>query len=139
MVDAATLTSLIADHRRGVLVTLKRDGRPQLSNIAYGFDGEVVRISVTAERAKTRNLSRDPRASLHVTTPDFWRWAVAEGTAELSAVSTEPGDAAGLELLELHDAVQQTPHPDPDEFFAAMVKDRRQIVRLRVEHLYGQA
>jgi PPOX class probable F420-dependent enzyme len=139
MADAATLTSLIADHRRGVLVTLKRDGRPQLSNIAYGFDGEVVRISVTADRAKTRNLLRDPRASLHVTTPDFWRWAVAEGTAELSAVTTEPGDAAGLELLELHDDVQQTPHPDPDEFFAAMVKDRRQVVRLRVEHLYGQA
>jgi PPOX class probable F420-dependent enzyme len=133
MAETAALTSLIADHRRGVLVTLKRDGRPQLSNIAYGFDGEVVRISVTADRAKTKNLSRDPRASLHVTTPDFWRWAVAEGTAELSPLTTEPGDATGRELLELHD------HPDPDEFFAAMVGDRRQVVRLRVEHLYGQA
>ena len=139
MAETAALTSLIADHRRGVLVTLKRDGRPQLSNIAYGFDGEVVRISVTADRAKTKNLSRDPRASLHVTTPDFWRWAVAEGTAELSPLTTEPGDATGRELLELHDAIQEKPHPDPDEFFAAMVGDRRQVVRLRVEHLYGQA
>lgn len=138
MADPAALTSLIADHRRGVLVTLKRDGRPQLSNIAYGFDGEVVRISVTADRAKTKNLTRDPRGSLHVTTADFWRWAVAEGTAELSSITTEPGDPTGQELLELHDAVQQKPHPDPDEFFAAMVKDRRQVVRLRVEHLYGQ-
>jgi PPOX class probable F420-dependent enzyme len=139
MADPAVLQSLIADHRRGVLVTLKRDGRPQLSNIAYSFDGETARISVTADRAKTKNLAQDPRASLHVTTPDFWRWAVAEGTAELSPVSTEPGDATGRELLELHDAVQQKPHPDPDEFFTAMVDDRRQVVRLRVEHVYGQA
>ena len=139
MADPDTLRTLVADHAMGVLVALKRDGRPQLSNIAYDFDGEVARISVTAERAKTKNLQRDPRASLHVTTPDFWLWAVAEGTAELSALTTEPGDAVGRELLALHDAVQKRAHPDPDEFFAAMVSDRRLVVRLRVERLYGQA
>ena len=139
MADPAALEALVAEHKIGVLVTLKRDGRPQLSNIAYGFDGGVVRISVTAERAKTKNLGRDPRASLHVTTPDFWRWAVAEGTADLSPVTSEPGDDAGCELLTLHDAVQQAPHPDPGEFFAAMVRDRRQVVRLHVERFYGQA
>ena len=139
MADPAALTALVAEHRWGVLATIKADGRPQLSNIAYGFDGDVVRISVTADRAKTRNLQRDPRGSLHVTTADFWRWVVAEGTAELSAITTEAGDEAGRELLALHDAVQQKPHPDPDEFFAAMVADRRLVVRLRVERLYGQA
>ncbi len=139
MADPAALNALIAEHKRGVLATLKADGRPQLSNIAYGLDGDVVRISVTADRAKTRNLQRDPRASLHVTSADFWRWAVAEGTTELSPVTAEPGDAVGLELLALHDAVQRKPHPDPEEFFAAMVADHRQVVRLHVERLYGQA
>ncbi len=139
MADPDALEALVADHRRGVLVTLKRDGRPQLSNIAYGVDGRVVRISVTANRAKTRNLAADPRASLHVTTPDFWRWAVAEGTVELSPLTTEPGDAVGQELLALHDAVQQQPHPDPAEFLTAMVADRRLVVRLHVERFYGQA
>ena len=114
MADPDALRALVADHAMGVLVTLKRDGRPQLSNIAYGFDGEVVRISVTAGRAKTKNLQRDPRASLHVTTADFWRWAVAEGTAELSALTAEPGDAVGQELLARPDAVQTRAHPDPD-------------------------
>jgi len=139
MADPAALESLVADHHMGVLVTLKRDGRPQLSNIAYAFDGRIARISVTADRAKTRNLARDPRASLHVTIPDFWRWVVAEGTADLSPVTTEPGDAVGQELLALHDAVQRAPHSDPVEFFAAMVADRRQVVRLHVERFYGQA
>jgi len=139
MADTAALRKLVTDHKMGVLVTLKRDGRPQLSNIAYTFEDGIARISVTADRAKTRNLLRDARASLHVTTPDFWRWAVAEGTAELSAITSEPGDAVGRELLAVHDSVQDTPHPDPDEFFAAMVKDRRQVVSLHVAKLYGQA
>lgn len=138
MADPAALATLITEHTRGVLATIKGDGRPQLSNIVYGFDGDVARISVTTGRAKTRNLQRDPRASLHVTTADFWRWAVLEGTADLSDVTTEPGDATGRELLALHDAVQQKPHPDPGEFFAAMVDDHRLVVRLRVERLYGQ-
>ncbi len=138
MADVAALQSLVAKQDRGVLVTLMRNGRPQMSNVAYHLDGGVLRISVTADRAKTKNLARDPRASLHVTTADFWRWAVAEGTAELSPLTTEPGDGVGQELLALHDAVQHEPHPDPDEFFAAMVTDRRQVVRLQVERFYGQ-
>ena len=139
MADVAALQTLVAEHNRGVLVTLKRDGRPQLSNIAYALDGGVLRISVTTDRAKTKNLARDPRASLHVTTPDFWRWVVAEGMAELSPLTTAPGDEVGVELLALHDTVQKKPHSDPDEFFAAMVTDRRQVVRLHVERFYGQA
>ncbi len=139
MADPAALEALVAENRMGVLVTLKRDGRPQLSNITYDLAGGVVRISVTADRAKTKNLQRDPRASLHVTTADFWRWAVAEGTAQLSAITTEPGDGVGRELLDLHDAAQGKPHPDPDEFFAVMVGERRQVVRLQVERFYGQA
>ena len=57
----------LSDVRQAILITLKRDGRPQSSNIvaAVGSDG-VVRISITADRAKYPNLVRDPRASLHV-------------------------------------------------------------------------
>lgn len=47
---------------RGVLVTLKRDGRPQLSNVGYSYDPdtETIRIATTDDRAKTRNARRDP-------------------------------------------------------------------------------
>jgi len=40
-----------------------------------------VRISVTDDRAKTRNARRDPRVSFYVTSDDFWSYAVAEGVA----------------------------------------------------------
>lgn len=138
MADQAALLGLVARGKRGVLVTIKSDGRPQLSNIMYGFDGEVVRISVTDTRAKTRNLRRDPRASLHVTSDDFWSYAVIEGTADLSPVTTEPGDATSEELVELYRSLGGE-HPDWDDYRRAMVDEGRLVVRIPVGHLYGMA
>jgi PPOX class probable F420-dependent enzyme len=135
--ELTTALSFVADRHQGVLVTLKRDQRPQLSNIAYalGTDG-VIRISVTDGRAKTANLRRDERASLYVGRPDFGAYAVIEGRGELSPVSTAPGDDAGQELALFYCAVQGE-HPDWDDFFAAMVRDRRRVARLHPEHAYG--
>src|SRR4029079_11018389 len=101
---------------QGVLLTLKADGRPQASNIAYSFADGLVRISVTADRAKTKNLRRDPRASLHVTSEDFWCFVVVDGEAELSPVAAEPGDATTLALRAVYEQVRGEPHPDWDDF-----------------------
>lgn len=140
MADDAALVKLLKERDLGVLATLKRDGRPQLSSINYHFDEDrrLVRVSVTADRAKARNLARDPRASLHVSSPDGWAWAVAQGTAELSAVAADPGDAAVQELVEVYRDIRGE-HPDWDEYRRVMVEDGRLVIRLHVEHLYGQA
>jgi len=53
-------------------------------------DEQLVLISVTASRAKTRNLQADLRATLHVTSRDLWTWVAVEGTAELSPVTANP-------------------------------------------------
>jgi PPOX class probable F420-dependent enzyme len=127
----------VADHHWGVLTTLKAsDGRPQLSNVAYALiDGEV-RVSLTDRRAKTANLRRDPRVSLHVTSDDFWTYVVVEGTAQLSPVASEPGDETCRRLLELYEAVSGRPHDDPDEFHAAMVDEGRLELSFPIEHQY---
>ncbi|TDB87289.1 PPOX class F420-dependent oxidoreductase [Actinomadura sp. 7K534] len=140
MSDEKALANLVAGRDLGVLATLKRDGRPQLSNINYHFDPEsgLVRISITADRAKARNLARDPRASLHVSSPDGWSYAVAEGDAELSAVAADPADAAVEELVSVYRDIRGE-HPDWDDYRRAMVEDRRLVVRLHVNHLYGLA
>ncbi|MBM7087568.1 PPOX class F420-dependent oxidoreductase [Streptomyces sp. NPDC012461] len=132
------LLALLAEGNSGVLVTLKGDGRPQLSNVnhAYDPDERIVRVSVTDDRAKTRNLRRDPRASYHVTTDDRWAYTVAEGTAELSPVARDPYDATVEELIRLYRDVQGE-HPDWDDYRAAMVRDRRLVLRLHVERAYG--
>ncbi len=126
-----------AEFRNGVLVTMKRDGRPQLSNITYALgDDGVFRVSVTATRAKYKNMSRDPRISLHVAKADFWGYAVFEGEADLTPVATAPGDATVDELVSLYRSVAGE-HADWDEYRAAMVNDQRLVVRLRPSHVYG--
>ncbi|MBM0259173.1 PPOX class F420-dependent oxidoreductase [Micromonospora sp. 4G55] len=134
----AALDDLIAGRRVGVLATVKRDGRPQLSNVLYAFDREraLIRVSVTDGRAKTANLRRDPRASFHVSSDDGWAYAVAEARAELTPVATGPDDPTVEELIGLYRAVQGE-HPDWDDFRAAMVAERRLVLRLHVERVYG--
>jgi PPOX class probable F420-dependent enzyme len=133
------MLAFVAEHRWGVLATVKRDGRPHLSNVGYAFDVAegLLRVSVTADRAKTRNLERDPRVTLHVSSRDFWTWVAVEGTAELTPVAADPHDATVEELITYYRGVSGE-HDNWDEYRAAMVADRRLVVRFRPEHAYGQ-
>jgi PPOX class probable F420-dependent enzyme len=120
----------LADRHQAVLVTLRADGSPQTSNLAFAMRDGVAKVSVTDARAKTRNLRRDPRAVLHVLGDSFWQYASVRVTAELSPLTTEPGDVVGRELLEVYEAITGGPHPDPAEFFQAMVDDTRLVLTL---------
>jgi PPOX class probable F420-dependent enzyme len=120
----------LSGRTRAVLVTTRADGSPQSSNVLTAFDGTTFRVSVTADRAKTRNLARDPRAVVHVIGDDFWAYASVSCHATLGAVTTRPGDDAGRALLRTYEAITGEPHPDPDEFFAAMVDERRLVLTL---------
>ncbi|MFD9291937.1 PPOX class F420-dependent oxidoreductase [Streptomyces sp. NPDC060030] len=133
------LLRLVGQHDGGVLVTLKRDGRPQLSNVnhAYYPDEGLIRVSITEDRAKTRNLRRDPRAAYHVTSDDRWAWTAADVTAELTPPAADPHDAVVEQLVALYRDVQGE-HPDWDDYRRAMVEDRRVVLTLRIEHVYGQ-
>ncbi|MBC6445718.1 PPOX class F420-dependent oxidoreductase [Actinokineospora xionganensis] len=139
MVEDA-LYELLQSRPFGVLVTLKRDGRPQLSNVLHYFDrGEgVIRVSVTDGRAKTANLRRDPRATYHVSSEDGWSYAVAEATADLSDVTSHPHDDTADELVQLYRNLRGE-HPDWDEYRAAMVAEGRLVLRLQVDRVYGMA
>lgn len=137
--DTTALRELIASRSQGVLATLKRDGRPQLSNVAYQLVGDrLLRISVTDGRAKTANLRRDPRASLHVARDDFWAYAVVEGTAQLLPVAAQPDDPTVDALVDYYRAVTGE-HDDWNAYRRAMVEDRRLLIELPIDHLYGMA
>ena len=132
------LLAVIADHSLGVLATIKADGRPQLSHVTYHFDPRslAVEVSITESRAKTRNLRRDPRASLLVSSDDGWAYAVAEGEAVLSAPASTPDDETVESLITLYRNVTGE-HPDWDDYRRAMVADRRVLLRLPIKHVYG--
>src|SRR5438105_3893702 len=117
----------------GILATIKRDGRPQMSNILYLLDDDGrIKVSVTQTRAKTQNLRRDPRASLHVQGRDRYEYLVVEGTAQLVE-----GDGLPEALRHYYRKVRGE-HPDWAEYDAAMLAEQRLLIALTVEHAYGQ-
>ncbi len=132
------LLAVIAGNSLGVLATLKRDGRPQLSNVTYHFDPRAltVSVSITETRAKTRNLRRDPRAALHVSSDDGWAYAVAEAEAVLTPPAADPGDATVEVLIALYREISGE-HPDWDDYRRAMVDDRRVLMTMPISHVYG--
>jgi PPOX class probable F420-dependent enzyme len=124
-------------NRHSVLTTIRRNGRPQLSNVLHHvFDDGVIRISITADRAKYKNLVREPWAALHVTQADFYAYAVLEGSVELTPVATRTDDATVGELVAYYLAAMGE-HDDWNAYRQAMVADRRVIVRLRPTRAYG--
>jgi PPOX class probable F420-dependent enzyme len=120
-----------------VLVTHRRDGRAQLSNVAYALGADdVARISVTADRAKTKNLARDARCELYVGRPDFSGYLVFDATCELMPVTTDPNDATADALVDYYRVVRGD-HPDWDDYRRSMVDEGRLIARLTPERAYG--
>lgn len=120
-----------------VLATLKRDGRPQLSNVNHTVDADgVIRVSITATRAKYHNLRRTPWAAAHVQGPSVWTYAVLECDAELSAVATDRHDETVEELIDVYRAISGE-HPDWEDYRRAMVEDQRVVLRLRPTYAYG--
>jgi PPOX class probable F420-dependent enzyme len=131
--------TLLAEARLGVLATIKASGVPQLSPVTpyYDRDADVVYVSMTEGRAKTANLRRDPRAALEVTSADGWSWATAEGTVTLTGPGTDPH---GPEVGALVDYYRKAAgeHPDWDEYRTVMVSDRRVLMALAVDRVYGE-
>jgi PPOX class probable F420-dependent enzyme len=132
------LWDVVVAENLGTLATIKRDGRPQLSDLSYTADAaaRVLRMSTRNTLAKTHNLRRDPRASFKVTAPGGG-YVVVEGNAEFSPVAADTHDATVEELIEIYRLIGGQEHPDWDDYRRAMVADGRLVLRLHVEKLYG--
>lgn len=119
----------IASNHRAVLATRRTDGNPQLSPVTCGVDavGRVI-ISTRETAIKTKNLRRDPRAALCVFTDGFFgRWVQVEGSAEIISLPE------AMEPLVDYYRLVSGEHPDWDDYRAAMIRERRVIVRVTIE------
>jgi PPOX class probable F420-dependent enzyme len=119
----------IRSRHHAVLVTHRADGRLQTSPVVCGIadDGRVA-ISITEARAKTKNLRRDPRATVCVLSDDFFgTWVQVDGTAELISMPE-----AKDRLIALYRQIAGE-HPDWADYEAAMVRDRRVICLVSID------
>ena len=136
--DITDALAYFADKRDTVLVTTRRDGRPQLSNIwsKVGDDG-IIRISATADRAKTQNAVRNPQLSLYATAEGFRSYVVIDGVASVTPEAADPHDATVDALMALYKSFG-VEHPNWDEYRAAMVSERRVVISITPTHAYGR-
>ena len=96
------MLGVLAEHRRGVLAVVQSNGRPHLSTVSYAYDrdADLVRISVTDSRVKTRHLRADPRASLLIMRPDVGEGdpqALPRATFQVSAAPLPADDPGYLD------------------------------------------
>src|SRR6187399_2749096 len=87
-----TAKAVIESGRLAHLVTINRDGSPQVTivwtGLASGPDGDEIVIGKLAEDQKVRNIRRDPRVSLSIEAEGghmgMGNYLVVEGTASLT-------------------------------------------------------
>jgi PPOX class probable F420-dependent enzyme len=130
-VSAQRAQQFLRAHHQAVLATTRADGRPQMSPVLCAVDAEGrILISTRETAVKTRNLRRDPFASICAFTERFFgSWIQAEGPAEVISLP----DAMDL-LIDYYRLVSGE-HPDWSDYRAAMVRDRRVIVRVTISRV----
>ncbi|SDY40616.1 PPOX class probable F420-dependent enzyme [Saccharopolyspora shandongensis] len=128
-VDREALLEFLRPRHRGVLVTTRADGRPQMSPLTCGVDAEGrIVVSTYPERAKTRNARRDPKVSICVLS-DEWNgpYVQVDGRAE---VLDMPEALDGL--VEYFRCISGE-HPDWAEYREAMARQGKSLIRIHIE------
>lgn len=127
--DVEEAREFIGKNHRAVLATFRQDGTPQLSPVMADVDPEGMVVVSSRETAmKTKNLRRDPRASVCVMTEGFYGpWVLVDGRATVVSL---PEAMEGL--VDYYRRVAGE-HPDWDEYRAAMEKERRVLIRISID------
>ena len=127
-VDRAELDEFVGPRHQGILLTRRRDEWPQASLVTMGLgDNGDILVSTYPERAKVRNLRRDPRASMVVMSDKFnGEWVQCDGTATVVDI---PDSIDGL--VEYFRNISGE-HDDWDEYRAAMVRQGKSLIRLSI-------
>jgi PPOX class probable F420-dependent enzyme len=128
--EIAEAIDFIRTNHHAVLHTFRRDGSAQLSPITVGVDDAGRAIISSRETAmKTKNLARDPRATVCVFTERFYgAWCYVSGTCEIVHL---PEAMDGL-IAYYRDISGE--HPDWDDYRAAMEREKRVLLRISVEN-----
>ncbi len=124
---------------RGVITTFRRNGAAQMSIITCGPLRDGVAFTVTFDRAKLLNLKRNPRCSLLVSQEDWWGFVVLEGHAEILSTDNTEADVLRLALRDTYRTASGQEHPNWAEYDQAMIDDKRSVVTVVPEHIYGTA
>lgn len=124
-----------ADVQNGIIITLRKDGRPQSSDVHHAVLNDTIVFSVLPTRAKVFNIERDPRVIYHISHEGSY--LSFDGTAAVSPIATETHGPAMDTLIDAYVAVAKNEHPDWDEFRQAMIDQRRRVITVTPTSVVG--
>jgi len=128
-VDLDALLDFVRPRHRMVVMTTRRDGRPQASPVTGGVDdqGRIV-ISTYPDRAKAANVRRDPQVSVLVLSDEYdGAWVQVDGAGEV----IDPPDSVEP-LVDYYRCISGE-HPDWDEYRQAMRDQGKSLLRITPE------
>ena len=131
------IRAFVADTRRGVLTTFRRDGAAQMSIITCGPYRDGVAFTTTADRAKLLNLQRDPRCSLLGSNENWWGFVVVEGRAQIISAGNTGAEEYRDALRDVYRTAAGEEHSNWEEYDKAMRDDRRSAVIVLPARIYG--
>ena len=125
------------EHHRGVVTTFRKNGGAQMSILSTGLYQESVVFVVAGNTAKLANLKRNPRCTVLAVKADWSGYAVIEGNAEISSGDNMDPEALRLLLRNAYRACGGGEHPDWNEYDEVMKQERRAVVMVTPERMYG--
>lgn len=129
--NRAEAEEFLKNHRQAVLATIRKDGRPQLSNVLVVYEDGRLLVSITETRAKYRNLLRDRRATILIHGDSFWQYLAVDGEASFTRLPE-----AHTALRRYYEAASGGPHPDWEEYDRAMEAEKRVLLSISIDHVY---
>lgn len=132
------IRDFISSNDKAVLSTFRRSGQAQLSIVVVGAHEDGAAFTTTENRSKLLNLRRDPRCSLLVSQDSWWGFVVLEGAARILAADNTDPEELRQAFRDVYRSISGE-HPDWDEYDRAMVEDRRAVVIVAPDQIYGTA
>ena len=131
--------AFLKENHHSVLTTFRASGGAQMSVVLCGLYENGVAFTTPEGRAKLANLKRNQRCSLLVSQPDWWGYMVMEGRARLLSPENTDGEALRTSLREVYVACSGGEHPNWEEYDQAVGDERRSVVIIEPEKIYGPA
>ena len=127
---------LEANHR-AVVTTHRRSGAIQTSIVTGGLHENLMVFVVAGRTAKLANLGRDPRCTVLTVRPDWSGFVAVEGTASVRAWEGADPEEQRILLRDIYRVCGGGEHPDWEEYDTVMRRERRTVVMVTADHVYG--
>ena len=122
----------ITDHRWAVLTTLRTDGRPVSSVVAYARDGDTLLISTPGTTFKRRSIDRDARVSCCiVSNSEPFNFVSIEGRAAIETSDLAAG------TRKVFASIAAVGYSEPENLDQWLEDQQRVLIRIHPERIHA--